>query len=302
MAQSESKLRTYIFITILCFVSAALLSTVSLSLKSRQEKEKLSYRNKQLLLSAQILNYENTFQILLPDKTFEEAKWDNFELIKDINAPKATKIAIEKVCEKRLIPLLTNDKGEIFTFEEIGLSFSTYLTKHEHDGYYNLPYKLFYKILPNETSNKKDLAYGYIFPVNGYGLWDAIYGLLAVFPNMNNILGISWYEQKETPGLGAEISTPWWQKQFFNKELFQTSNDAQIDFSRARLGINIIPHTEMERLSPSKKGHAVDAITGATMTMHGVQRALNSSLEPYRALFNKLRKEYEKKKDHYETS
>ncbi len=58
----------------------------------------------------------------------------------------------------------------------------------------------------NAPLGKKDLAgtaeiEGYVFPINGMGLWDAIYGFLAIKTDGDTVIGISWYDQKETPGL-----------------------------------------------------------------------------------------------------
>ena len=65
------------------------------------------------------------------------------------------------------------------------------------------------------------LPYGYVIPINGYGLWDAIYGYLGLETDANTVLGMTWYDQKETPGLGGNIALPQWQEQFKNKVIFQ---------------------------------------------------------------------------------
>ena len=234
------------------------------------------------------LSYKNTFQVVTNDQKVETANWENGQLVATNTPREATKEEITNFYEQRVIPLLTNQKGEILTFEKAHLNLSTYLTKNESSGYANLPYKLFYKVLGNDQK-----PYAYIFPINGYGLWDAIYAFLALKPDMNTILGISWYEQKETPGLGAEISTEWWQKQFYGKTIFPVAVDGKVDLTHGTMGINIVPTGTMGRLPSYQKKHAVDAVTGATMTMHGVQRALTSSLDPYRPLILKLRKDHE---------
>ena len=68
------------------------------------------------------------------------------------------------------------------------------------------------------------------------GLWDAIYGYLAIKTDGNTVIGISWYDQKETPGLGANISEPEWQSQFPGKHLFQESPDGRTDFKNGASG------------------------------------------------------------------
>ena len=82
---------------------------------------------------------------------------------------------------------------------------------------------------------------GYVFPVNGMGLWDAIYGYLAVQPDGNTVIGISWYDQKETPGLGCEYFRSQWQSQFPGKLIFfRNRPTVKTDFKTAPLGIIVV--------------------------------------------------------------
>ena len=45
-----------------------------------------------------------------------------------------------------------------------------------------------------------------ILPIRGYGLWGTLYGYIAIEEDFNTVSGITYYEDKETPGLGAEIN------------------------------------------------------------------------------------------------
>ncbi|HRF37287.1 MAG TPA: FMN-binding protein, partial [Saprospiraceae bacterium] len=45
----------------------------------------------------------------------------------------------------------------------------------------------------------------YILSVRGNGLWDEIWGSIALDSDMNTIAGVSFDHKGETPGLGAEI-------------------------------------------------------------------------------------------------
>ncbi len=60
---------------------------------------------------------------------------------------------------------------------------------------------------------------GYAFEISGEGFWDVISGYLAVSPDRRTILGIAFYRQSETPGLGAEITKPWFEEQFKDKPI-----------------------------------------------------------------------------------
>jgi Na+-transporting NADH:ubiquinone oxidoreductase subunit C len=114
-----------------------------------------------------------------------------------------------------------------------------------------------------------------VIPVNGFGLWDAIYGYLALDPNGDTVIGITWYDQKETPGLGANISETSWQSLFPGKVIFQESPDGSTDFKTAQLGITVVRGKVSEVYGDSPKAKsAVDGMAGATLTGNGVNEGL----------------------------
>ncbi len=113
----------------------------------------------------------------------------------------------------------------------------------------------------------------YICQVRGKGLWDAIWGYVAVESDENTIAGVSFDHKGETPGLGAEIKdNPSFPKSFKGKKL---RNEAG----------------EYESVKVQKGGadpidpHAVDAISGATITGDGVTKMMYSGMKPYLAYF-----------------
>jgi len=235
--------KTYLFIIVLSAFSALILSIVSTSLAPAQIHAKDSYRNKELLKAAG----------LLPEK--------------------ANTKEVEKITEEKITPMLTDDKGNSFTFTEKKINYTDYLEKGEKSGYSKLPFKLYYQIKDG----------GVILPVNGFGLWDAIYGYIGIAKNGYRILGISWYSQKETPGLGAEIQNPKWQEQFKGKTLFHGNK-------MESFGLDFIPKDMLTMLPNSEKEYNIDAISGATITTHGVQSAIKTSLAPFIPLLRKIQK------------
>ncbi len=42
-------------------------------------------------------------------------------------------------------------------------------------------------------------------------MWGMLAGFIALDRDGNTVRGLTFYEQKETPGLGGEISNPKWQ-------------------------------------------------------------------------------------------
>ncbi len=257
-----SNARTLIFVVIICTTCALVLSIFAELLKTPQQNAKEIYRSKQLLLAARILDHKGYF--LLDGKRTNKAK--NQELL--------------EVFETRILTRLTDFQGKLYTFEEASLNETDYLLDHAKLGYSKLPYKLIYLVKQAAPSST---PYGYVIPVNGYGLWNAIYGYLGIAADGNTVLGMTWYDQKETPGLGGEIALPQWQQQFLDKTIFQKKTDGSTNFQRAPLGIKVVKTTVEETLGTTPMADsAVDGIAGASITVTGVNEALRSSLDPYR--------------------
>lgn len=70
----------------------------------------------------------------------------------------------------------------------------------------------------------KDGKNALVIPIRGNGLWDAIWGYVSIEDDYNTIYGVSFDHAGETPGLGAEITTEGFQKQFIGKKLFENGN------------------------------------------------------------------------------
>lgn len=107
----------------------------------------------------------------------------------------------------------------------------------------------------------------FILPVVGKGLWGPMKGYLAINKDVNTILGISFYDHKETPGLGAEITEPWFKDQFKNKKLLnQMGAFSKENFS----GVRVLKGYKVADKPESDQPHYVDGISGATITSIGV--------------------------------
>ncbi|MEM0909808.1 MAG: Na(+)-translocating NADH-quinone reductase subunit C [Pseudomonadota bacterium] len=98
-----------------------------------------------------------------------------------------------------------------------------------------------------------------ILPVHGSGLWDLMYGFLAVDNDGQTIRELIYYQHKETPGLGAEIQNPAWQEKWDGKKLFDNNGTVGIAVKKAAVPGDV---------------YAVDALSGATLTSNGVQNTL----------------------------
>lgn len=292
-----SNTQTILFVVVLSFIAALILSVLASMLAKPKELAKEIDRSKQMMIAARILDPHGYFLVSDSEGQLVSAKYDKGLLVPDPKMKFATNDQILEIYKKRFNPLLVNKKGEIKTFKELNVNQDEYISDFRKGGYYKEPWMLVYKILPNEEAKNKDAVEGYVIPVNGFGLWDAIYGYLAIKPDGDTVIGTSWYEQKETPGLGANISEAYWQALFPGKKIFQESADGKTDFKTAPLGITVVKGKVAEVLGDSPKAlSAVDGMTGATLTGNGVTDAYKDTLGPYRPFLIELHTSYEEEK------
>jgi Na+-transporting NADH:ubiquinone oxidoreductase subunit C len=293
-----SNKNTIIFMVILSFICALILSVLASALAEPKEIAKDLDRSKQMMIAANILNHEGNFLIKNDEGNYVPAKYlKDGILVPGTFEDFAARNELIEVYKIRLQPLLVNDKGELTTFEQAGINEEEYLTNYKKSGYYKQPLKLIYKITPNPTQEAarvggKEATDGYVIPVNGFGLWDAIYGYLAINTDGDTIIGATWYEQKETPGLGSNIADAPWQSLFPGKTLFQPGSDGKTDYKTAPLGITVVKGKVAETLGSSPKAKsAVDGMAGATLTGNGVTDAYKDVLAAYRPFLLKLHEE-----------
>jgi len=124
---------------------------------------------------------------------------------------------------------------------------------------------------------KEDGAVKYVVPVRGKGLWGPIWGYVALDEDLNTIYGAVFDHQGETPGLGAEINTGWFQEPFKGKTIFDGEEFVSIEVVKGG--------------APADAPHAVDAISGGTITSKGLEDMLKECLSGYVAHFRDLRQQ-----------
>ena len=114
----------------------------------------------------------------------------------------------------------------------------------------------------------------YILPLRGTGLWGPIWGFISVNEDMNTIYGANFDHQGETPGLGAEISTPIFEDPFVGKKIFDETGKL-VSILVAKVG----------QEAPAE--HKVDGISGGTITSKGLEKMLLDDFTSYQEFFKK---------------
>jgi Na+-transporting NADH:ubiquinone oxidoreductase subunit C len=126
---------------------------------------------------------------------------------------------------------------------------------------------------------EKDGKTFYVAPIRGKGLWDAIWGYVALDENM--IVQGAYFDHKgETPGLGANIKQRFFMDDFIGEHLMSNGVFKGITVAK---GNNDPKNTD-------KTDNEVDAIAGATITGDGVTAMIKTDLKLYLPYFQKLKK------------
>ena len=113
-----------------------------------------------------------------------------------------------------------------------------------------------------------------VLPVFGYGLWNNIWGFVALESDFNTVRGVKFAHAGETPGLGARIEADEIQSRYKGKKIFE---------SEALISIVMM---KGEGMDYSNNLHKVDGMSGATLTAKGV----NNMLKDYFACYEKYLK------------
>lgn len=124
------------------------------------------------------------------------------------------------------------------------------------------------RLYPVFVYTGEDGGHRYIVPVRGKGLWGPIWGYISFEPDLNTIYGAIYDHKSETPGLGAEINTDWFEGYFPGKKIF--------DESGKFVSVKVVKGG-----TPDSNPHGVDAISGGTITSDGLSAMLEDYLAGY---------------------
>jgi len=117
----------------------------------------------------------------------------------------------------------------------------------------------------------------YILPLYGAGLWNAIYGYVALEKDLNTIKGVSFGHVAETPGLGARIDSKEIQERYQGKTIF--------DENGKLVSVKML---KGEKKDPSLFGtHEVDGMSGSTLTAKGLNAMVKDYLTNYESFIKK---------------
>ena len=125
---------------------------------------------------------------------------------------------------------------------------------------------------------EKEGVKSYILPLYGKGLWDAIWGFVALDETMT-VQGVYFDHKTETPGLGANINQRYFMDDFTGETILKGNSYA---------GIGVVKGNN-DPLNKTKDDNEVDAMAGATITGNGVTAMIKESLDLYKDYLETIR-------------
>ncbi|MEX2594980.1 MAG: NADH:ubiquinone reductase (Na(+)-transporting) subunit C [Anditalea sp.] len=180
--------------------------------------------------------------------------------------------------ENTIASTVVNIEGEEVTEEE-----GSSVTAEAVDigrNYKRVPEDRVYPVFIYHEEGNPDNITSYIFPLYGAGLWNAIWGYLALQPDLDTVEGVTFSHAGETPGLGARITEDEVQNRYQGKEIWNESGE-----------LESVTMEKGEGNDYSEDPHSVDGLSGATITAVGVNNMLKNYLGYYEAYITKVKEE-----------
>ena len=235
MQNKDSIQNTVIIGLGLCFVCAAIISFIAVGLKQTQKQNVILDQQKKIVAAADLESFYGSVT-----KAYDSIE----EIVVDLDTGNLTEIDPKNYDLTK--ELQDNSKFINLTSSE---DIATIKVRENFS-------KVFLEYRDGELNTV-------ILPVRGYGLWGILYGYLAISNDLNTIVGLEFYEHKETPGLGAEIDNPAWKALWNGKKLFDEEGNLLIEVIKGKVAANDMEST-----------YKVDGLSGATLTSNGVTNLL----------------------------
>jgi Na+-transporting NADH:ubiquinone oxidoreductase subunit C len=260
---TQSTRYTVGFAAAVCVVCALLVAASAVGLRERQETNQLLYRQKNVLLAAGLVK---------PGEEMSDA-----ELLK----------VFDRRIRARLVALpggelQSGDKIDARTYDQRkarsdpAASHPVPPNSAQISRVANLG-AVYFVVDPDNRGHIEQI----VIPVEGIGMWGTLYGFLALERDTATISGLTFYDQKETPGLGGESGNPRWQALWRGRKAYDQNWEPKIAVIKGHAG------------PPAADPYHVDGLSGATITSNGITRLMTFWLGPegYGPFLSRFREE-----------
>ncbi|MGJ8694086.1 MAG: Na(+)-translocating NADH-quinone reductase subunit C [Thalassotalea sp.] len=232
-SKKETPIRTIGFVLAVCLVCAALVSISAVQLKPLQVKNKLLDQQTKILEAADLLKFAGK-DILGTYNKFVEAKMIDLDSGDFIEGD----------------PLMFDERRDARDAEKSD--------KPENDmaGINRRAHNSVVYIVRNEAGNVETV----VLPIVGSGLWDLMFGYVGLAADLNTVKSVIYSDHKETPGLGALVTSEAWKALWPGKKIFNDAGEPAIKLVKGGAKADDV--------------NGVDALSGATLTSNGVTNTL----------------------------
>jgi Na+-transporting NADH:ubiquinone oxidoreductase subunit C len=229
------------FALIICMLCSALVSSTAVALKERQDANKALDQARQVIRVAGLADAGAALPQEEVDRIFEniQGRVIDRETGEYLDVPVAS---VDPIKESKDPAMSASTPSEFKAAQVARLSNRL-------------------QVFEVKTPGKECL----VLPIHGKGLWSTMYGYLALKGDLSEVVGITFYEHGETPGLGGEIDNPSWKAQFPGRGVFSADG----------VGLGVVKAS-----APRDESYEVDGLSGATITTKGVDATIKLWLGP----------------------
>ncbi len=257
MADRQATGYTLLFATAICIVCGILVSSFAVSLEELQDENIALDKQKRVLEAVGLLQ---------PGEPIDEAQVaERFEPIEPVLIELASGEAVD---------------GDTATFDQQRRARDPATSTEAPDNLAKVKRIPDRALLYEVRGNAGELEM-VVLPIEGLGLWGTLYGFLALDADTTTVRGITYYQHKETPGLGGEVDNPTWKDKWPGRKAFDDEGEVRLAVMKG------------QARSVAEDPHRVDGLAGATITSNGVTNMLDfwlgeNGFEPY---LNRIRGE-----------
>lgn len=233
----ESPRYTLAFAAVICVVCALLVSVASVALQPRQERQQQLYLRKNVLIAA---------GLVAPGAAVGDAEVQRL---------------FDARIEERLVDLAA---GALVPREKLDpAAYDARRARADPQQSHVAPdnragIRRVANYQPLYLVKKDSRIDQLVMPIEGLGMWGTLYGFISIDADGNTVRGLTYYEQKETPGLGGEVGNPKWQALWRGRSVYDAKWHPSLTVIKGNAG------------TPEADPLHIDGLSGATVTSNAV--------------------------------
>jgi len=254
---------TFGFAAVVTVISGSILGLCASALAKQQETAADVYKKTKILNAFQVVKKGEKVDPKSIQAAFETVGWES-------------KFVIAKACDGngKLLDLKAEEIAALDAKAEIKKLKVARDTSPEAEakarGEAKLPFFAYYDSEASKTANKPA---GFAMPISAFGLYSVCYGFIAIKGDCETVMGITYYKDGETPGLGANINEPVFQDQWPDKKKIVDATGHYVAVKASKdPGAAKGPNNYM-------------SLSGATFTTNGVDQMLKDFTLFYTPVF-----------------